>query len=272
MKTTAQKYSEVNFTPLVLVRKFTRKVYIIFQPDEKVMQKLIISGKYDMLQAVIDSMEVGMMGIMDIFKKKPDAKPGDVLCFGEYNFENETDLRPMEWIVLDSGKKDLLLISRYCIDTVSYCGPSFKEGKDTIWEYSYLRNWLNDTFYTKAFSGKEKRRIIETTIATDDSANPALHKNKVFVLSQAQVVEFFPDESRRRGFPTPYAVQRGAGIDQRGKTVWWWTRPIRDQWSSPRFDFPAIVNQDGELLYHSRLVASPGSQHTAVRPAIRIKK
>lgn len=222
-----------------------------------------------MVYLIIELWEIRGMGILDLFHKKPKIQVGDVICFGQYFYEHENDRRPIEWIVLDSDKTGLVLISRYCLDTIHYCQRPY-QGGSLAWETSHLRNWLNTVFYNQAFSDQEKETIAETHIVTDKTLDPDLHKNKVFLLSDSQIEAYFPDSEKRKGFPTPYARQRGAGagIDLEAKAVWWWTMPRLDGSGC----YPCVVLENGSLQHHSRLTASPGSDHAAVRPAIKIKK
>ena len=214
------------------------------------------------------------MGVLDFFQKR-HHKIGDTIQFGRYFFENEKDTRPIEWIVLDNKNDELLLLSNRCLDVIHYFDQTIPwDYLGTIaWENSHLRNWLNDEFYNQAFREKEKQRIVETMIVTDETLDPALHRNKLFILSQSQIEEFLPDREKRCGIPTPYARQRGAGagIDTQEKAVWWWTMPVTVCSLSGQV-YPAIVSHDGQVLYHSRLIGSPGSIHATVRPAIKIKK
>lgn len=216
------------------------------------------------------------MGILDIFKKKPNIKVGDSIYFGKYYFENEKDIQPIEWMVLDCNGSELLLLSKYCLDVARYCDPWSSVGgmECSIWEKSYLRNWLNAVFYNQVFSEKEKQRIVETQIVTDPSLNTTLHKNKVFILSKEQVLEHLPHPDARMGFPTPYALQKGANTGySKEMPTWWWTLPYVEiivQRQPARIDFPSLVCQDGQVNYHSRLVVH--SSNYCVRPAIKIKK
>lgn len=214
------------------------------------------------------------MGIFEFFQKT-HYKIGDTLQFGRYFFKNEKDVRPIEWIVLDNKKGELLMLSKYCLDVIHYFDQTVPHDFScaVVWENSHLRNWLNEEFYNQAFTEKEKQQILETVIVTDETRNPALHRNKLFILSESQIDEFLPDSCKRCGLPTPYARQQGAGAgcDTEQKAVWWWTMPVVESPSSEMI-YPAILNHNGQVLYHSRLISSPGSFHTAVRPAIKIKK
>ena len=218
------------------------------------------------------------MGIFNFFKKQNDVDKNyinsDTILFGKYYFENEKSVQPIEWVVLENSDTDMLLISKYCLDTIKYCESSSSHGgtECCIWENSYLRNWLNNSFYSKSFSEKEKQNIIEMEIVTDKMQNKTLHKNKVFVLSVTQVCNYFSDNESRKGYPTPYALQKGAAIGHGGESsTWWWILPYVDLTGGQpsRMDYPSVVCQNGEVNYHSRLVYH--SDFT-VRPVIKIKK
>ena len=208
------------------------------------------------------------MGIFGFFRRKRYGV-GDTVRFGRYFFAGEKDLRPIEWIVLADEDGELILLSKYCLDVVHY----FERFGEVAWEDSRLRHWLNGAFYDRAFTEKEKQRIVETVIVTDETRDPASHRNKLFILSRSQIEELLPDREKRLGRPTPYARQRGAGagIDTRDEAVWWWVMPVSGD-MFPGGRCPAIVHPNGQVLYHSRLVASPGSMHATVRPAIKIRK
>ncbi len=215
------------------------------------------------------------MGLLKFLKKRKESlEIGDSITYGKYFFNNKNGLKPIEWIVLDVDKEELLLISKYCLDTVKYCELSAKlNGTEAcIWENSYLRSWLNNEFFNQAFTEDEKRNILETTVITCESLNSELHKNKVFVLSKEQVLEFFPNINERIGIPTSYAIKKGANVGHNGgKTTWWWILPCVDITCGqpPRMYYPSVVCQDGEIRYHGRLVYH--SDFT-VRPVIKIKK
>lgn len=219
------------------------------------------------------------MGLFDLFKKSnyvyANCKVGDAVCFGKYYFQDEKDIKPIEWIVLESNEAELLLISKYCLDTVGYCGPSPEWGNASacIWENSYLRNWLNNDFYNRAFNKEDMRRIIETTIITASTLDETLHKNKVFILSEKQATTYFAVNETRKGVPTPYAKAKGARLgwtdDTKEYTSWWLLPYVELTGGKPaRMDYPRAVFQMGEIQYHSR---NAGHTDFTVRPVIRIK-
>ena len=102
------------------------------------------------------------MGMFYFFKKQ-HYKIGEIIKFGRYYFENEKDVQPIEWIVLENNKDKLLMISKYCLDVIHYFDQtgSVDYAYAIAWENSHLRKWLNDGFYDQAFTEKEKQRIVK---------------------------------------------------------------------------------------------------------------
>ena len=107
---------------------------------------------------------------------------------------------PLVWKVLDPEKGIVLCSS--VIDSQPYInkiyelgGHSYSDSNHTrqITDYgaSYLRSWLNTTFYTTAFSDNEKEMIAKSAITTnDDSEYLSLPTDavydKVYVLSKTE--------------------------------------------------------------------------------------
>lgn len=107
------------------------------------------------------------------------------VIFGRYeqdgNLSNGPE--PIEWDVLETRDGKTLLISHYVLDKVPYTKeivPTIErpEGfydvsvvanrvnSDLNWSSSYVRSWLNDSFYNKAFNDAEKAKIVPTSNAT----------------------------------------------------------------------------------------------------------
>ena len=77
---------------------------------------------------------------------------GDEFTLGTYEQDNNLDngAEDIEWIVLEkTGDNEYLCISKYVLDAQFF-------GKDNLeirnrWSTSYLREWLNNSFYNTAF-------------------------------------------------------------------------------------------------------------------------
>lgn len=84
---------------------------------------------------------------------------GDEIVFGHYKWGDE-DV-PMEWIIVDTTKKQYLLLSKYLIKEM----PLYSEKRGKYmpfgWSKSDVRKWLNDEFYSTSFDISERERICQ---------------------------------------------------------------------------------------------------------------
>lgn len=87
------------------------------------------------------------------------AKDGDTVAFGKY------DDGKIAWKVLEKKDNELILLSDHCIAKHAY----HDKNKAVTWENCALRKWLNEIFYQKAFSDKEKAQIIKTKVGNEDN-------------------------------------------------------------------------------------------------------
>ena len=151
------------------------------------------------------------------------AHVGDTVYFGQYEQDNNKDngKEQLEWIVLDEDEEGFLLLSKAVINAHAYAS----EKEEAVWENSDCRSWLNDKFFKKAFSKKERKRVRTTNVIAED--NPyygtdagADTEDKVFFLSAQEVLNYFPNAEDRLCDATPYAVAKGVTPDDAGHATW----------------------------------------------------
>ena len=150
---------------------------------------------------------------------------GDTVVFGSYEQDNDltNGKEPLEWIVLKTEEGRAMLITRYLIDARAY----HKAFVNMTWSECTLRQWLNDTFLTEAFSQEEQARIQEVLVVNDGSTD-----------SSPQVIE---DYVRR--FPDRFAQlnkPNGGLSDARnfaiGKAEGEWIAFLdSDDWADPEY-------------------------------------
>ena len=88
----------------------------------------------------------------DIF----NAKLGESVNFGKYEINGET--RDILWRVINKkDNNDIILMSEYEFDFNEGLFPTKSE--KTSYKNSYVRKWLNEDFYNKAFTNEEKIKI-----------------------------------------------------------------------------------------------------------------
>lgn len=86
--------------------------------------------------------------------------------------------KPIEWVVLKKESFGTLVISKWEIDRRVFNSNS----NDNNWSSSDLRKFLNNDFFNTAFSGEEKKKIVNTFLAYPNNT-----KDDVFVLTQEEV-------------------------------------------------------------------------------------
>lgn len=181
---------------------------------------------------------------------------GDTLYFGTYEQDNNTSngKEEIEWIVLDKTQKSMLLISKYALEFMPYN----ETYAGNTWENSSMRNWLNDTFLSAAFSGGEQNRIKATSL--EDGCI-----DKVFLLSDEEAYKYFNSPESRQCVPTNYAMAKGAysaGDSAEGEAArWWWLRSP----GAASFRVAGVFSHG--LIHHS---GWPVRDKNCVRPALWI--
>lgn len=156
----------------------------------------------------------------------PIPAVGDCITFGSYEQDNqiENGKEPLEWIVLDVQDNQAMLLSKYCIDTVIF----YPERVPMYWGISDLRAWMNGDFLQETFTAEQQACILTTTV---ENENPhgvkgagADTQDKVYLLSKAEVLHFFPELADRVAYPTEYAKSKDCTVDPVTGSCRWWTR------------------------------------------------
>ena len=151
----------------------------------------------------------------------------DHVFFGHYEQDNDltNGAEAIEWRVLKVENGEALLISQYALDSQPYN----EKYAVALWSECTLRQWLNDTFLKEAFSQEEQARIQEVLVVNDDNPHYSTRggedtMDRVFLLSEAEVLEFFPEQEQRTCQATEYAKAQGAYVDENNGNSWWWLR------------------------------------------------
>ncbi len=126
-------------------------------------------------------------------EKYADLKVGDEIVFGEYG------AGPIEWMVLDKDNDgNYLLFSKYAVEVMPY---DYEDSENDQWEFSYLREWMNNDFYNQAFT-EEERSYIDTSHLTNNdnffengdkpkSTPGADTYDKIFAFSYTELMTYF---------------------------------------------------------------------------------
>ena len=180
---------------------------------------------------------------------------GDYIKFGNYPQTAKDEVQPIEWQVLAKEGNKILIISKYGLDAKRF------DDNSNDWASSEIRYWLNDNFYNKAFTEKEKKSINSSNLSDVGTSD------KVFLLSKEEAENYFVNDKLRRCKATGYAVKKGAYISdgsfggEAGYSLWWLRSP------NPYTDDNVYrVISDGDIDNH--YVVSIGNR--VIRPALWI--
>ena len=165
------------------------------------------------------------------------AQVGESVFWGSYEQDNDLSdgTEPIEWLVLARKQDKLLLVSKYALDYTPFNdGDGF-----TSWDYSTILQWLNDEFYTAAFSAPEQTTVLVSHVPADRNTlfdtDPGKDTNlRMFLLSIAEANAYFTKDDDRRCLPSPYAEAQGAKAQDGGCCMWWLRSPGYDSSAAAR--------------------------------------
>ena len=151
---------------------------------------------------------------------------------------------PIKWNILKTENNKALIVSDLILDSQDYyhtendrSGATDYQGNSTTdnvyannYMYSYIRSWLNTTFYDTAFSTLEKQ-IIEIT-EVDNSPSSTSNSDiiyscsntndKIFLLSYKEETTYYKSKTDRYVQVSDYAVSQGlnGGITSSSPEYW----------------------------------------------------
>ncbi len=195
------------------------------------------------------------------------AKIGDTIKFGKYEQDGDTKngTEAIEWTVLDKKKNKILLLCNNCIEKIPYNDTL----TETTWKDCTLRKWLNNDFYSSAFSDYEKSKIDATRLINHD--NPAYNvpkggKNttdKVFILSLNEGMFYLKTDDLLHAKATTHVINQNASVGSDTDYGIWWLRT------------PGATNSSAATIHLQLRFSKMGYQvsHTlySVRPAVWIE-
>lgn len=172
-------------------------------------EKIFKMGSYPQIYKIDDES-------MKEFHENPSKTP---------NMKYVTINDSIKWIVLDYDEKEgkALLFSEKILDGYPYSDS----GLNDSWSDSKLRKFLNEEFYNKAFSNAEKNNILTTELKTVSSSSDDKQdesNDKIFILSDEDIKNYYPDWKSRIGKMTSYAAKSVPYDDGEKNTGSYWIR------------------------------------------------
>ena len=135
---------------------------------------------------------------------------GDRVLFGNYRWDEDGTVHPIEWKILKKEENKVLLLSKYILDVKPY---NKKEEKVT-WETSSIRRWLNYWFYRTGFNETERKKIEKMLVKAEDNhecrtsaGNDTM--DRIFLLSINEVKKLLPTDESRQAKGSEYAEMKG---------------------------------------------------------------
>lgn len=193
------------------------------------------------------------------------AVVGNKVVFGSYEQDKNTGngAEPIEWTVLDVQDGVAFLLSSKILDASAFGMKYDKEkfGFESsfyLWEFVTLRTWLNNEFYSTAFSDAEKEKLVPMYVGETvdwEATETALYDN-VSLLSAEQLSQYFPTEEERIAPMTDYSYSKGLVTVEDGNSTWW----IRQEGWAASVDFFGYIIDVNEL-----------GAVNGVRPCISVK-
>lgn len=158
--------------------------------------------------------------------RNKSLRTGDIVYFGKYPYREDKTLKKIEWEVLDIKDEKALLWSTMCLDSYYYHHERIK----CKWRDCDLRKWLQEDFIYTAFTKEEIAAIVVEPLPI--SYNPRTKigngdvgtNDRVFILSNEQVVFYRIHTSHLISKATPYAKKQGVFCDPVDLTAFWWLR------------------------------------------------
>ena len=180
------------------------------------------------------------------------------VLFGKYEQDNniENGTEDIEWCVIATDGEYSLLFSRYILDYQAFNDTVVAEA--TGWENSSLRSWLNNDFYSSAFSDQEQSNIKNSEVQdfkADNELGGTTYDN-VFILNLDQLDKYVKDDYYRGTYATDYA----RNTQEYSASTYW----LINSYSSDLYKY--AINSSGENENNPRVNEDEG-----VRPAIWVK-
>ena len=193
-------------------------------------------------------------------------KMNESVFFGRYQqiIDDRNVFAPIEWMIKEITKTSILLLSKYCIEAMTYNKAA---SQSVTWSDCSLRKWLNQFFYETSFSNEEKELILNNQVINDANYESGADggtdtTDKVFVFSAREADYYFKTDEERKAFGTQYANQQYMPDDIGNGLSWWLRSPGYYEYRT------AIVNEYGKIDNDGY---TSNKYSFAVRPAIRVK-
>lgn len=189
---------------------------------------------------------------------------GSIIQFGKYcQGENDSVKDPIDWIVIDSNRDLIKLISK----NVLASKPYHRKYMENSWATCSLRTWLNEEFLAEAFSPHEKNMLQPIGLMVNETGASRFEvysKDRISLLGKEEAKACFQNDESRIAFPTVAAQREGVVPSKKTGACWWWLH------SSGVVLYKAAVVDENGIIDDVGIDAN--TKKGGVRPVIVIKK
>ena len=183
----------------------------------------------------------------------------ETITIGTYEQDNDptTGKENIEWIILAREGNHALVVSKYALDCQRYTTDLGK----TTWNQCTLRTWLNETFFTQAFTEAEQQKILTTTIRNTDNLEYGTDggestRDRIFLLSIEEAERYFPSDPERACSPTAYVKAQRAFVSS--GNCWWWLRSPGNTGKNAAFvSVEGTIDRSGNIAAYDRISVRP---------------
>ncbi len=141
---------------------------------------------------------------------------------------------PINWKILERSDSKALIFASFTLDSQDfehtkslreeasdYVGNTLNDVNPNNYMYSYIRSWLNTSFYETAFNDLEKALILNTNVINDNTSTATQNSyicdnttDKIFLLSYSEVYTTYADILLNEDFfYTSYSYSQGLKIN-----------------------------------------------------------
>lgn len=183
---------------------------------------------------------------------------GDHVTMGKWEQDNKTNngKEAIDWRVLAVDDNRALLIAEKGIDVISYDDDRDAVHRSNLnWETSSIRNWMNETFYSSAFTKEETERIMLSSVYVNDAYGEFTTDDHVFCLSEEETRRYFSSNVDMACQPTAYAktkIKKNGSLDTAQYGIWWLRDMASSYSSSSAFNFMAAEFNESSYVFQQQ--------------------
>ena len=206
------------------------------------------AGAYDLFADMKDYKNVKRLisGSPELSAEREKALAvGKTVTFGRYHQYGVDDTdTPIRWLILARDGEKALLVSEQVLAVNQFHDKRATGG----WGPSTLREWMNSTFLNEVFTANERSVIQNTETVITFFGAPEI-KDKVFLLSREEVMQYLPTEVDRMAAPTAYALRRAPTTNEDKTAAAWWLRDTGKSACAMLVTPAGVISEDGTAVY-----------------------